>query len=85
MLTPEEMRVLSYLARHLTAAVQDLARACLLGVSPEWLERVVSSLDWSGYVIVYHGPGGEPAAVQITEQGRQQVSGARLPQRWSAG
>jgi hypothetical protein len=83
MLTPEELRVLSYLAKHLTAAINDLARACLPGASAEWLERVVSNLDWLGYLILYHGPGGQPAAVQITEQGRQQVTQGRLPQRWS--
>jgi hypothetical protein len=76
MLTPEEVKILSYLGKHLTAAVQDLAGVCLPGASAEWLERVVSHLDWLGYLILYHGPGGEPAAVQITEQGRQ-VAGRR--------
>jgi hypothetical protein len=79
-LTPEEVKVLSYLGKHLTAAVGDLARACLPGASAEWLERVISNLDWAGHVILYHGPGGEPAAVQITEQGRQ-VAGRRPAHR----
>jgi hypothetical protein len=66
--------------KHLTAAVADLARVCLPGASAEWLERAVSNLDWFGHVILYHGPGGEPAAVQITEQGRQ-VADTR-PSHW---
>jgi hypothetical protein len=44
----------------------------------KWLARVVSNLDCLGDLILYHGPGGEPAAVQITEQGRQ-VAGRRSP------
>jgi hypothetical protein len=84
MLTPEESKVLSYLAHHLSAAVSDLARSCLPGASAAWLERVVSNLDWLGYLILYHGPGGEPAAVQITEQGLRQAGVAPAGQRRSA-
>jgi DNA-binding MarR family transcriptional regulator len=69
MMTPEEARVLEYLRQHGSAAVADVAHACLAGASPEWVDRVVANLDWLGYVAVHHGPGDEPAALQITEKG----------------
>jgi hypothetical protein len=71
MLTPEEARVLAYLRRHGSALVADVARSCLAGASPEWVDRVVANLDWLGYVAVHHGPAGDPVALQITQKGRE--------------
>ncbi len=69
MMTPEERRVLEYLQRHSSALVADVARACVAGASPEWVDRVVANLDWLGYVAVHHGPDGEPVALQVTRKG----------------
>jgi len=74
MLTPEETRVLHYLHEYPDATAEGMARACLPGASAEWVDRIASNLDWLGYAIVYHGPGGEVAALQITDQGRRAVS-----------
>jgi hypothetical protein len=75
MLTLEEMNVLRYLQGHLNATLAELARACLPGSSAGWVERVASNLDWLGYVVLYSGPDGTPAALQITDQGRGAISG----------
>jgi DNA-binding MarR family transcriptional regulator len=75
MMTSEETRVLEYLRRHGSVAVSEVARACLSGASPEWVDRVVANLDWLGYVAVHHGPEGEPVALQITEKGLEQDAG----------
>jgi hypothetical protein len=73
MMTPEEARVLEYLRRHGSAAVADVAHACLAGASREWVGRVVANLDWLGYVAVHHGAGGEPVALQITPKGLERA------------
>ncbi len=69
MLSPEEARVLEYLRRHGCAPVADVARACLAGASPGRVDRLLTGLDWLGYVAVYRGPGGDPVALQITQEG----------------
>ncbi len=66
---PEEANVLAYLRGRHCAAVPQLAAACLANAGPHWVGRVVSNLEWLGYVAVYYGPGGEPAALQITDKG----------------
>jgi hypothetical protein len=68
-MTPEEARVLAYLRQHGSASVANVARACLAGASPAWLDRVVANLDWLGCVAVHHGPAGDPVALQITQKG----------------
>lgn len=72
MLTPEQSRVLDYLRKHPAAMVDEVARACLPGSSPGWLDRVLTELDWLGYVTVVSGAGG-PAFLQITDRGRAQA------------
>jgi hypothetical protein len=66
---PEEVNVLAYLRTRRCAAVPKLAAACLANAGPRWVGRVVSNLEWLGYVTVYYGPGGEPEALQITDRG----------------
>jgi hypothetical protein len=79
MMTSEEARVLEYLRRHGSASVADVARGCLPGATPEWVDRVVANLDWLGYVAVHRGPAGEPAALQITEKGLKQAVQTNWP------
>ena len=67
-MTAEETQALAYLRQRRFAAMSDVSRSCLSGCSPEWVSRVISRLDWFGYVAVFHGPGG-PAALQITDKG----------------
>jgi hypothetical protein len=81
MMTPEEARVLEYLRRHGSAPVADVARGCLSAAAPEWVDRVVANLDWLGYVVVHHGPAGEPVALQITEKGLKEAVEAK----WQGG
>jgi hypothetical protein len=69
MFTLEEARVLGYLQQKVTAPLADVARACLPGASPDWVKRVMSELEWLGYVVIYYDPAGEPTAVQTTERG----------------
>jgi hypothetical protein len=73
MLTPEEVKVLTYLRRRLQASLADVARACFGGADLDWLGRVASSLDWFGYVTLYPGPDGNPIALEITDKGLQQL------------
>jgi hypothetical protein len=73
MLVPEQSLVLRYLGRCATAAFQDLLRACLPGASGDWGKRVLSDLEWLGYITVFSDGGGEPLAVQITDKGRAQA------------
>jgi len=75
MTTSEELRVLTFLHRHGTASLAVLARACLPGLPAEWVDRVVSNLDWLGYVTVY-GEGSGQAVLQLTEKGRAYFGGA---------
>jgi hypothetical protein len=78
MMTSEETRILNYLRKHPSAAVADVASACLSGeATTEWVERVVANLDWLGYVAVHHGPNGESAALQLTEKGLIHTAGSR--------
>jgi hypothetical protein len=74
MMTAEELKVLAYLRHRPYATLPEVSRSCLAGCSPAWAGRVVSRLDWYGYVAVLSGPGG-PAAVQITERGRGYTGG----------
>jgi hypothetical protein len=69
-LTPEEARVLRYLGEHASAPLADVARLCLPGSSPEWVDRIISNLDWLGYLTVLGGPDSVSAVVQITDRGR---------------
>jgi hypothetical protein len=69
MLTPEEVRVLNYLRRQLCAGLKSVVQSCLPGSTPAWVERVVSDLEWLGYVTVYHGADGQPVTLEITENG----------------
>jgi hypothetical protein len=66
---PEEESILSYLRKRHCAAVPQLAAACLANAGPHWVGRVVSHLEWLGYVTLYYGPGGEPEVLQITDKG----------------
>jgi hypothetical protein len=72
---PEEAHVLTYLRDRHCAAAPQLAAACLAIAGPHWLSRVVSHLEWLGYVTVYYGPAGEPQALQITDRGLMQCQG----------
>jgi hypothetical protein len=47
----------------------------LPGTPPEWVERIISNLDWLGYVTVYPGPGGTAAALQVTHKGLAAAGG----------
>jgi hypothetical protein len=51
------------------AAVPLLAADGLANAGPHRVGRVVSQLEWLRYVAVRYGPAGEPAAVQLTDQG----------------
>jgi hypothetical protein len=51
------------------ATVGDVAKACLSGALRESVERLVSNLDWLGYVTRYPGPGGAAATLQLTAKG----------------
>jgi hypothetical protein len=75
MMMPGERKILSYLRQHRWATVADVTAACLPGTPAEWVERIISNLDWLGYVTVYPGPGGTAAALQITHKGLAAVAG----------
>ena len=75
MTTSEELRVLTFLHHHGTASIAVLARSCLPGLPAEWVGRIVSNLDWLGYVTVY-GEGSGQAVLQLTEKGRAYFGGA---------
>jgi hypothetical protein len=75
MMMPGELNVLSYLRRHPGATVADLNQNCLPGTPPEYVGRIISNLDWLGYVTVYPGPGGTAAALQITSKGLEAAGG----------
>jgi hypothetical protein len=74
-LMPGEAKVLAYLHERRWATVGDVAGACLPGAPRESVERLVSNLDWLGYVTRYPGPGGTAATLQITAQGAAAVGG----------
>ncbi len=78
-LMPNEAKVLAYLHQRRWATVGDVAGACLPGAPRESVERLVSNLDWLGYVTRYPGPGGAAAALQLTAKGAAAVGG--LPRR----
>ncbi len=78
MMMPGELNVLSYLRQHPGATVADLNRNCLPGTPPEYVGRIISNLDWLGYLAVYPGPGGTAAAVQVTPKGLA-ATGGRAP------
>jgi hypothetical protein len=61
--------ILAYFRTRRWAAVPQLAAACLANTGPHWVGRVVSHLEWLGYVTVYYGSGEEPEALQITDRG----------------
>ena len=75
MMTPEEAKVLAYLRQRSTASVAEVPRSCLCGTPSEWAARIFSNLDWLGYVTVYSGPDGCPAALQITDKGLAKAGG----------
>jgi hypothetical protein len=66
---PGEAKVLAYLHERQWATVGDVVAACLPGAPRESVERLVSNLDWLGYVTRYPGPGGAAAALQLTSKG----------------
>jgi DNA-binding MarR family transcriptional regulator len=67
MLTPEEVKVLTYVRDHLTTTVADLAHACT--IPGQLITRLLSQLEWFNYVVVYHDRAGTLIGVQITEAG----------------
>jgi hypothetical protein len=71
MTTHEEIKVLRYLRGHTPAALGELLRACLPGTPLDWGKRIISDLEWLGYVTVYYGRGGDPVALEITPKGAQ--------------
>jgi hypothetical protein len=73
MLVHEQSLVLSYLRRRATASFRELLKVCLAGATWEWGKRVLSDLEWLGYVTVYSAADGEPFAVQITDKGKRVV------------
>ena len=44
--------------------------ACLPGAPPHLGSRVISDLEWLGYVTVYYGGDGNPLTLQLTDRGR---------------
>jgi hypothetical protein len=71
---PEQVKVLAYLRRHFDATVRDMAAACFKGAAVTWVSRVRAELTWLGCVAVFIGSKGEPAALQITQQGLREVA-----------
>jgi hypothetical protein len=65
MLTFEETRVLAHLRTHVLSTVEEIARTCLPGGSPDEAARILWNLEWLGYVVRY-----SPDAVQITHRGQ---------------
>jgi hypothetical protein len=45
------------------------------------LQRLLSALDWFGYVTLYRTPGGAADAVQLTDRGRDLAGGAEAAER----
>ena len=74
MSTSEELRVLTFLHHHGTASIPILSRTCLRGLPRLWVGRVVSNLDWLGYVIAYHD-GASQQVLALTAKGREYLSG----------
>ena len=84
-MTPEETRALEYLRSHKSPSLTEIARACLARAADmEWVDRVVANLNWLGYVAVYPGANGTPAALQITQKGLAHAV-ARIRPRQEAG
>ena len=73
MLVHEQSLILRFLRQRPTAAFAEVLRACMPGGSADLGKRVLSDLEWLGYVTIFSGNGGEPMAVQLTEKGRAQV------------
>jgi hypothetical protein len=69
MMMPGERKVLAYLRRHPGATVADVARACLPRTPPEWVGRIISNLDWLGYLAASPGPGGTAAGLRSRRKG----------------
>ncbi len=69
MMMPGEAKVLAYLRRRAWATAADVTAACLPGTPDELASRILTNLDWLGYVTAYPGPGGTAAALQITPKG----------------
>ncbi len=79
MLMPEERKILSYLRKHFTATADELSRACLPGVSRDWLERILANLDWLGYLSLYPGQDSDSALFQVTAKGLALAGGRAAP------
>jgi DNA-binding MarR family transcriptional regulator len=77
MVTPEGFRVLASLRDRGLATVEELARRCLPCSSPDLLRRVLSDLEWFGYVVRYRDRAGRLRRVQLTAAGRRQVESIR--------
>jgi hypothetical protein len=73
MLLHEQSLVLRYLGQRATASFREVLRACLPGATQEWGKRVLSDLEWLGYITVFAGGDGELLALQITDKGRQEA------------
>jgi hypothetical protein len=73
MLVHEQGLILRFLRQRPTAAFAEVLRACMPGASADLGKRVLSDLEWLGYVTIFSGVRGEPMAVQLTEKGRAQV------------
>jgi hypothetical protein len=69
MTTHEETKVLRYLRRHTPARVSDIMKTCLPGATLEWGSRIISELEWLGYVTVHYARSGDPIALEITQKG----------------
>ncbi len=78
MLSQEEFRVLAYLTQQVCGTAATIARACMPGASAEWFERILSNLDWLGYISIFHGPDGKPIVVQVTSTGLSAASQAAV-------
>jgi hypothetical protein len=73
MLVPEQDLILRYLGRRTTALFCDVLQSCLPGASRDWGTRILSDLEWLGYITIYPGADGQPLALQLTDKGRQQA------------
>ncbi len=75
MLTPEETRILAFLRQNRCTKAEKLARAWGVENWAGWLDKVLSRLEWLGYLIVFHGPSGKPSFLEITDRGLARAGG----------
>lgn len=65
MLSHEESRILAFLRKYRTITVDPTRMG--------WNERVISELEWLGYITLYPGQTGRARVFQITERGLSRV------------